>query len=741
MDIINCSDNDLDLIGKSLALSHDEMLLIKKYFTEIKRNPSDVELQAIAQSWSEHSCYKSSKFYLKKYLSNLRNERTILAMEDDAGVVKFNDDYVYVVKMESHNHPSAVEPYGGAATGVGGIIRDVLCMGAQPVALVDSLYFGDPDNKSGFLSERFIINGVVSGIRDYGNRLGIPNVAGSIYFHEGYNTSPIVNAGCIGISRKDKIVRSRVQKARDILILCGGRTGRDGIHGVNFASRVLDLKNGENRNAVQLGNPIVEEPLIHAILELNDLGLITGMKDLGGGGLSSAVTEMLYAGNLGGTINLDSVLLKDDNMLPWEIWISESQERMLISSDERNLPQIKDVLDKWNIEFSVIGRAEEKKNLEIYYKNEKVFDLPLEFISKTPVYQRPYKKPRNRCKSEPFRDDDINKSIISLISSINVCSRAPVIRQYDHTVRGATIVRPLTGLPNNETHSDAAVIKPVDDSFAGIAVTSGSKPMLCTIDPYGGALESLIEAYKNIIVTGAEPDAIVDSLNFGNPENEETMYSFVETLKAIRDFTLKFKLQLVSGNVSFYNKNVSDIMPTPNIMMTGIIDDVRKAITTEFKNKNSLIYLIGSINGSLAGTVYSKLKDIKCYDYHNSNINDLCNVYNIIKENKEKILAAHDVSDGGIIAALIEMSFGKNIGFNVNLKDIKMNLENKLFSEHGTAIVIEVPLESEIVFNNLGIKLGYTCDDITVMDGENMVFNARISELKNLWDSGLGKYL
>ncbi len=741
MDIINCSDNDLDSIGNSLSLSHDEMLLIRNYFIKLNRNPTDIELQAIAQTWSEHSCYKSSKFYLKKYLSNLRNERTILAMEDDAGVVKFDDEHVYVIKMESHNHPSAVEPYGGAATGVGGIIRDILCMGAQPIALIDSLYLGDPENKSGSLSERFIINGVIAGIRDYGNRLGIPNVSGSLYFHRNYNTSPLVNAGCIGIAKKDKIVRSRVQKAGDILILYGGRTGRDGIHGVNFASKILDLNNNENRNAVQLGNPIVEEPLIHATLELNDMNLITGMKDLGGGGLSSAVTEMLSAANLGGTINLDYVLLKDENMLPWEIWISESQERMLISCDEKNLTKIKEVFDKWNIEFSVIGRAEHKKNLEIYYKNEKIFDITLEFLTTTPVYQRPYKKPKKNCDSEPFNDNDIAKSIISVISSLNVCSRAPLVRQYDHTVRGATIVRPLTGLPNMETHSDASIIKPLEDSFAGIAVTSGSKPLLCSIDPYCGTMESLIEAYKNIIVTGSEPDAIVDSLNFGNPENEETMYSFVETLKAIRDFTERFNMQLVSGNVSFYNKNVNDIMPTPNIMMTGIIDDIRNAITTEFKNENSLIYLIGSINGSLAGTVYSDIKNIKCYKYKKSNLNELFDVYEIIKNNRERILSAHDVSDGGLISTLIEMSIGNNIGFNVNLNEIKMGLENKLFSEHGTAIVIEVPAEFEDIFNKKGIKLGYTCKNINVNDGNRNIFSSSIDDISNIWNSGLSKYL
>ncbi|MEM0158684.1 MAG: AIR synthase-related protein, partial [Thermoplasmataceae archaeon] len=383
-----------------LGLNLEEMIRLRDYFLGIGRDPTDVELQAMAQAWSEHCCYKSSKFYLKENFSNISKGPAILAMEDDAGVVEFDEDYAYVIKMESHNHPSAIEPYGGAATGVGGIIRDILCMGALPIALMDSLYFGEAwsNKKDGGLSPRYIMNNVVAGVRDYGNRVGIPNVSGSISFDPSFNGSPLVNAGCLGIVRKDRIVRSKIDRAGDIIILCGGRTGRDGIHGVNFASATLGGPKEVSRSVVQLGNPILKEPLIHAILELNELGIIHGMKDLGGGGLSSSVGEMCLAGGLTASIDLSAVILKENDMEPWEIWVSESQERMLLSIDEGDLPKLDSVFKKWDIEYSVLGRSEPGSNLRLYFHGELVFDLDLNFVTSGPIYCRNYTLPEKRSR-------------------------------------------------------------------------------------------------------------------------------------------------------------------------------------------------------------------------------------------------------------------------------------------------------------------------------------------------------
>ncbi|EQD34542.1 phosphoribosylformylglycinamidine synthase II, partial [mine drainage metagenome] len=392
--LIDIKDSRLPEISArmKLGLSLDEMIMLKNYFLSLERDPTDIEIHAMAQAWSEHCCYKSSKFYLKKYLSGLRQDYVILAMEDDAGVVEFDDDNVYVLKMESHNHPSAIEPYGGAATGVGGIIRDVLCMGAQPVALLDSLFFGDlrSGHEEGRLDQRFIFNRAVAGIRDYGNRMGIPTVAGSLVFDYTYSGNPLINAGCIGIARRKDIVRSRVTRPGDFLVVAGGKTGRDGIHGVNFASRSVSGKREEDIGSVQLGNPVTEEALTHAVLEATEAGILDGMKDLGGGGLSSSVGELCYAGGLSAVILLDRVPLKEEDMHPWEIWVSESQERMLMAVSKENLPLLDSIMESWGLDHAVIGHTREGSNLKIEFHGEAVLDLDLAFMTSGPVYCRNY---------------------------------------------------------------------------------------------------------------------------------------------------------------------------------------------------------------------------------------------------------------------------------------------------------------------------------------------------------------
>ena len=495
-----------------LGLNVDEMMMLRNYFKSLSRDPTDIEMQAMAQAWSEHCCYKSSKFYLKNILGSLRQDYVILAMEDDAGVVSFDQEYVYVLKMESHNHPSAVDPYGGAATGVGGIIRDVLCMGAQPVALIDSLFLGDLRKKKnlGVLDETFIFDRMVAGIRDYGNRMGIPNVAGSIIFDPSYSANPLVNAGCIGIARKSDIVRSRVSRIGDLLVVAGGKTGRDGIHGVNFASRSVSKKREEDISSVQLGNPVIEEALTHAVLEATEAGILDGMKDLGGGGLSSSVGELCYAGGVSATVFLDKVPLKEEGMEPWEIWISESQERMLMAVSEENLKALSDILDSWDLDYAVIGKVKEGTNLVIKF----------------------------------------NDLLLSMLSDLNLCSREPVVRTYDSTIRGNTVIAQLDGYPSHETHTDSAIIRPVESSYAGIVIKADSKPLMISGDPYRGVLNTMSESYRNIMCSGGTPHSIVDALNFGDPEDPVIMGQLVESLKAIRDFCSEFTLPVVSGNVS-----------------------------------------------------------------------------------------------------------------------------------------------------------------------------------------------
>ena len=735
-----------------LSLNLEEMIRLRNYFRYLGREPTDVELQAMGQAWSEHCCYKSSKLYLKRYFENLKTENTILQMEDDAGVMGLDQDYAYVLKMETHNHPSAVEPYGGAATGVGGILRDILCMGAQPVAVLDSLYFGTDfeDKPEDRLTTRFVIENVVGGIRDYGNRVGIPTVSGSVNFHEGFIGSPLVNAGCLGIARRDDICRSRVGGIDEILILAGGRTGRDGIHGVNFASRVQESGDKDRNRAVQLGNPIIKEPLIHAVLEANSKKLISGMKDLGGGGLSSSAGEMCLAGNCGGEIHLDRIITKEKGMKPWEIWISESQERMLLSVKKENLKEIQDIFNSWDVETSVIGNSVSGKNMKLIYEDEIVMDLPLQFLTSGPIYARPFKTRKEGVKIYPFpvEKEDYLERIKEVISSPNVCARFNIVRQYDHTVRGNTIVKPFTGTPNSETHSDGNVIKVIDEGRKGLVLTAGCNVNATFIDAYNGTINTLSEAVRNIICSGGTPDSVVDSLSFGNPENPAVLGQFVDSLKAISDFCKEMHLPVVAGNVSFYNNyRGTDIPPSPNIMMVGIIDDVKDCITTEFKTPGNLIVLIGSSNYDLSGSVYMKSIEYPSHGFEKTNVQEL----RLMKENVQKcisnklIVSAHDVSSGGLISTILEMCFGYELGASIDLSYISNSRTyNKLFAEGGNRIVAEVsPDNIQKLTKMLGdIRMeimGKVLDSrtIDVSDSGRLLFNEDILSFKTLWEKGL----
>ncbi len=752
--LIGVNEDQLKKVSETmqLGLTVDEMLKLREYFKGLNRNPTDIELHAIAQAWSEHCCYKSSKFYLKKYFSSLEKHDAILAMEDDAGVVSFDEEYAYVVKMESHNHPSAIEPYGGAATGVGGIIRDVLCMGAQPVALLDSLYLGEVEKtvwNDNALHPRFIFTNVVAGIRDYGNRVGIPNIAGSVDFDPSFNHSPLVNAGCVGIAKKSKIVRSFVSKVGDVLVLAGGRTGRDGIHGVNFASAELTEKSETLRSAVQLGNPIIKEPLIHAILEANDLNLIDGMKDLGGGGLSSSLGEMCFSGGTSAVVDLEKVLLKDSNMKPWEIWVSESQERMLLAVSPENLKAIGDIFEKWDIEYSSIGTVTAGRDLIIRFKGEEIFNLELSFVTGGPMYCRPYELPAQNPSEYILVKDDFNlkEFLLDFLHDKENCSRFNITRQYDHTVRGETFIRPQCGIPNFETHSDATLIHPVPESPKGLAITSGSRKEMVEIDPLNGTTATMIEAYLNILVTGAVPNSVVDCVNLGNPESKEIMGQMVSIFSAISDFCKKMELPVVAGNISLYNQfDGKNIKPVPSIMMAGIIDDASRAITVNFKEEGNLIYVIGSESSNLGGSHFLKYLGKQGRAIPSFDVEELSRIAKAYLSAAKSgfILSAHDVSSGGLIQTLMEMSFGSNIGFDVDLSNLSgARYIEKLFSEGGQRIVVEVGTSDKRGFEDLmrGVafrQIGRTIKErISISDQEMLLLDGKVDEFRERWVTGL----
>src|SRR2546427_9042537 len=448
------------------------MKRIRDHFRGKGRNPTDVELQSLGQAWSEHCCYKSSKVFLKEFIFPLQTPDVI--DRGDAGVRAFDDEHAYALRIESHNHPSAVVPYGGATTGIGGILRDVLAMGAQPIALVDPLHFGPLDYPYEKLPRelkhpKYLFGGVVAGIRDYGTRVGIPTVAGCVGFDEGYLGNILVNVGCVGFAKRSQLQKNRVKEVGDVFVLAGGHTGRDGIHGVTFASVDLteEAVGGWEAGAVQLGDPILKEPLIHAVVESAESGLLHGLKDLGGGVLSCVVGELALNGGLGAEVDLEKVPLKEAGLAPWEIWVSESQERMMLVVPPDNIGKVLRIFDLYDVPATPIGRVIPQKVCRVRYRGETVLDMDLEFYTGGPEYRRPTKEPSMPTKAVelPAKPKDLSATFLRLLRAPNIASKEYVIRQYDHEVRASTVIRPLQGVIGKAAHGDAAVSKPLVDSW------------------------------------------------------------------------------------------------------------------------------------------------------------------------------------------------------------------------------------------------------------------------------------
>ncbi|MEM2200084.1 MAG: phosphoribosylformylglycinamidine synthase subunit PurL [Thermoplasmata archaeon] len=733
-----------------LALNRDEMLRIRSYFRELGRDPTDVELQAIGQAWSEHCCYKSSKYVLKKYIIGIDAPQVILVGED-AGVVEFDKNHAYVFKMESHNHPSFVEPYGGAATGVGGIIRDVLCMGAKPLALVDSIFFGRLDFPyeklhKGTKHPRFLFNGVISGIRDYGNRVGIPTISGLTYFNNSFINNILVNVGCVGVCKKDDIIRSRVTKVNENLVLVGGKTGRDGIHGVTFASKVFSKEENVEKTAVQLGNPIIKEPLIHAVLEAVEKKIVDGMKDLGGGGLSSVVGEMCLAGGVGAEVYLEKVPLKESNMAPWEIWISESQERMMIAVSDENLGELLEIFKNWNLDANVIGRTIKEKVLRLYYHGINVMDLDLHFITSGPVYCRPYKisYPSQRIEDTIPPEPNYREIFDKIISHPNIASKSHVIRQYDHEVKGNTVLKPLNGLIGLETHSDASVIKPLKNSYRGIAITTTSNPLLTNLDPYKGSLSIFDEAIRNLVSSNAIPHSMADNLNLGNPENPVVMGQLYEVARGLGNAAKEWGIPYVSGNVSLYNENEGvSIPPTPTLMAIGIVKDIRKIITTSLKEVDNPIYIINETRREMGGSIYYEILNATSTVVPTVNLSESKSISMKILEAMKKgyVRACHDISEGGLATTLSEMMLGTNMGIYADISNMEfMRSDFKLFSESNTRWVLEIDLSHENDFLDImkGItlhKIGKVVKDswLKIIDNNRLLINRDIDTIRSTW--------
>lgn len=763
VNISSANETDLQKISQEmgLALSTDEMKKIQDYFKNKKRNPSDVELQALGQAWSEHCCYKSSKIPLKKNVFGIREDKIVA--REDAGVVEFDKNHYYCAALESHNHPSAVEPYGGAATGVGGIVRDIVCMGAQPIAYVDPLFFGPLDLPTqevpkGTKHPRFLFKGVVDGIRDYGNRIGIPTLSGQVYFHKGYTGNCLVNVGCIGVMKKEQLIHSRAKAPGNIYIYAGGKTGRDGIHGVTFASAELtDESEKSSRSAVQVGDPITKEPLIHATLECNNKGLLEGLKDFGGGGLSCVCGELAYDAGFGAEIHLDDIPLKEENMSPWEIWVSESQERMMFLVAPENVDKVLHICKQWDVAAVVVGKVIKDQITRVFYKNEKILELDLDFFTGGPIYdtcQRPFKEPKiqqNRTKEKEFKLPDLNKTLLKILSDPNIASKEWVIRQYDHEVRGNTVIKPLQGKINMETHGDSTVLKPLEDSFKGLAVTADVNPRFMERNPYDGACSAIDEVCRNLVAVGAKPDSLCDCLNFGNPEKPERMGEFYEATRGLGDMARKLALPFMSGNVSFYNESIKTaVPPTPEIMGIGLVDDIRKCVTSDFKKEGNPIYIVGNqTKKEMGGSEYYKTLRIEGGKVPESDIKILesC-IKGILKTIKSGYVAScHDISEGGLAVCLSEMCIGGNIGAETDITKIgeELRADFKIFSESNTRWIIEIKKQKEKDFENTlkkndtpFVKIGVVSKDKLVIKNQNKtIINQFVKGLRSSWKESI----
>ncbi|MCX8084846.1 MAG: phosphoribosylformylglycinamidine synthase subunit PurL [Calditerrivibrio sp.] len=668
-------------IAQEMGLKPEEFEMAKKL---LGRTPNYIELGIISAMWSEHCSYKSSKIHLKKFPTTA--PWVVQGPGENAGIIEIDGDICACFKIESHNHPSYIEPYQGAATGVGGILRDVFTMGARPVAAMNSLRFGKLDNNE----TKHIFEGVVAGIAGYGNCFGVPTIGGEVFFNECYQKNPLVNAFALGLVKKDKIFYAKAEGVGNIIIYVGAKTGRDGIHGATMASEEFSSNDTSKRPNVQIGDPFKEKLLLEACLELMQEDYVVGIQDMGAAGLTSSSFEMASRAGSGVKLHLDKVPVREKNMNPYEIMLSESQERMLIVAKKGCEKKIKKIFDKWDLDAEVIGEVTGDGYVRLYWEGEEVACLEASPLSdKAPVYDRPYSKPAYIDEVRKFDINDIpepknyNDILMKMFESPNIASKEYVYEQYDHMVQTNTIVLP---------GSDAAVIR-IKGSERCIAMSSDCNGRYCYLDPFIGGVQAVVEACRNVAMGGGRPLAITDCLNFGNPERPEIMWQFVNAVEGMASACKRLNVPVVSGNVSLYNETDGKaVFPTPTVVAVGVVDKQEYVITSEFKNLGNVIYLVGSNRGEIGGSEYlshihglikGKVPEVDLY--YEKDLIDF-----MVDAAKQKlILAAHDVSEGGLVIALTEMSFKNDIGFVVNLKG-DMRADAYLFSESQGMVILEV---------------------------------------------------
>ena len=676
------------MVNEQVAIDHG---LKKDEYAKIcellERTPNITELGIFSAMWNEHCSYKSSRLHLKKLPT--KGKKVIQGPGENAGVIDIEDDDAIVFKIESHNHPSFIEPYQGAATGVGGIMRDVFTMGARPIANLNSIHFGSTHHKK----TKNLLRGVVHGIGGYGNCMGVPTIAGQTSFDSSYNGNILVNAMTLGLVKKNKIFYSKAAGLGKPVIYVGSKTGRDGIHGASMASASFDEKIEEKKPTVQVGDPFTEKLLLEACLELMAGDSIIAIQDMGAAGLTSSSIEMASKGNLGIEINLNKVPCRETKMTPYEIMLSESQERMLIVLENGKEDLAKKIFDKWNLDFSVIGKTTDTKRIELFFDEEKVANIPINIlVENSPMYDRKWKKAKLPKKNKIPKKDLTNlnfKDVLKkILSNPNITSKQWIWEQYDHTVMGDTIQKP---------GGDAGVVR-VHGTNKAVAASVDSSAVYCWAHPLTGGKQIVCESWRNLISVGAKPIAITNCLNFGSPENEENMGEFVECVEGIGEASKYLNFPVVSGNVSFYNQTKEiGIKPTPSIGGVGLIKDYSKMITMDFKDNGNIVLVIGKTEGHIDQSVFARnILDEKNGPPPEINLfNEKNNGETLLKLIDDSLIrSAHDVSLGGIITAISKMCIKGNKGINIKKPKSLMNELEYFFSEDQGRYIIEVSNEN-----------------------------------------------
>ena len=705
------------------------------------RRPNLTELGIFSVMWSEHCSYKSSRIHLKKLPTD--GPQVIEGPGENAGVVDLGGGLAAVFKIESHNHPSFIEPYQGAATGVGGIIRDIFTMGARPIALMNSLHFGGlevPRNQ-------LILEGVVAGIAGYGNCMGIPTLGGEVVFQQRYSHNPIVNVFCLGIAPRDRIFRANASGAGNPVLYVGAATGRDGIHGATMASEEFSEDSEAKRPTVQVGDPLMEKLLLEACLEAMQSGAVVGIQDMGAAGLTCSTTEMASRGGTGIRIDLARVPKREPGMTPYEIMLSESQERMLLVVERGREEEVLTIFRKWDLEAVVVGQVCEGKELQVDQNGYRVAEIPNRFLTDdAPVYRRPYQEPASRKELPDWRTlelgepQDYGQQLQNLVASPQLFSRRWIYRQYDHMVRTNTVTLP---------GSDAAVLR-LKGTQGGLAISLDGNPRYCQIDPRMGAGLAVAECCRNLVCSGARPLAATNCLNFGNPEKPAIMWQFVEAVEGMAEACRAFGTPITGGNVSFYNETRGlGIFPTPVLGVVGKIDDLRTVRQSHFRNVGDAVYLLGESHAELGGSAYLEIR-----------LGHLAGPCPQLDVEKEKLLhqvllevlgqqlaqSVHDLSEGGLLTALAECCFDLRLGLEMDA-ETSLRPDHYLFSETPSRAVVSVGSEDEPAFleavgNLPSTRLGHVAEQrFRCRVNDRILVDLPIQDLYQAWDSKLAEVM